>query len=193
MAIFVKILPVLLLAIAAVSCSDDNNNRLDCILTGKHCNYNRHNYFINFWISINADTSTISESACISKGCHVDKSATNGAPWCFLDDNIVGYTVSQTPKPHVDSKGIHGNLLLKPDAYRSTNFEQIYKLNISVNYLSDNILRIKITDANKKRYEVPIQDKFNIPNGDVTNPRYLVNLTTAFNLTVTRKDSNVKM
>ena len=112
------------------------------------------------------------------------------APWCYLDKKIVGYTVSDKASR---TNGFDSTLTLKSTAKKSFPFEEIAKLKLSVSYLSENILRIKVTDPAHKRYEVPIQSRFNIPTGAKGTPVYDVALGDDFHLNVTRRSSGVKI
>ena len=137
-----------------------------------------------------SDVSTVSDEECIKRGCLVDHAQAKGVPRCYLDPAAVGYSISKT---NTRTNGLDSQLVLKTASHKATHFQQIAKLDLSINYLSENILRIKITDADKKRYEVPIQSTFNFPKGSPSTTKYTVNLTDGFNLTVTRANSHVKM
>lgn len=92
------------------------------------------------------------------------------------------------------ANGLDASLVVNPAAHKSFSFAPIENLKLEVNYLTENILRIKITDPAHKRYEVPLQfNEFTIPNDNPSKTNYDVSLTGNFNLTVTRKATGAKM
>ena len=115
-----------------------------------------------------------------------------GTPWCFLDRTQVGYQLRH-PKSKQTESGFENQLQLKPNSYRSTPFEQLYHLNFSVTYVTDRIVRFRIEDANKKRYEVPVLGNFNHHQPKTQDTKYEVTLEADFNLTITRKEGGIKL
>jgi len=87
-------------------------------------------------------------------------------------------------------------LLDLKDSAKNTKFvQQLQNLKFEVNYLTENILRIKIFDPKEKRYEVPAQKNFPLlldpPKSHNENDRkYTVNIDkTNFQFNVERKNS----
>lgn len=113
-----------------------------------------------------------------------------------MDSDNQGYSVEE-----VQSTPINKEAKLKIKAATKkieeiSSNKHIDELNLKVDYLSNKILRIKITDANKARYEVPAQKYFNIPKASPSSAlQYEVELNKGnnFNLIVTRKSDKTKL
>jgi len=132
----------------------------------------------------------ISEQECKNRGCHWKTDSHPHVPWCFLDKSTTGYT-SSAPVTHPN--GIESTLTLKSDAKKSTTFAQIGQLKFQATHVTENILRLRITDPAHMRYEVPIQSEWNIPTATPAKTNYDVSLTGDFHLVVSRKGSAVKL
>ena len=72
---------------------------------------------------------------------------------------------------------------------------RISDLNVRVSYVSDKVVRIKVTAANSKRYEVPIQDQFTIPSHtDAKTIQYKANINQDdASIQIYRKDNGAKL
>lgn len=120
-----------------------------------------------------------------------------GTPWCYFDKSKMGYQVHNSVAKSAD--GIEADLQLKPSAKKSLKSEQIENLKFTVSYLTENILRFKITDPKNKRYEVPVQQQFPLLQKsplekDESKRKYSVDVTNGdFNFTITRKETKTKM
>lgn len=100
--------------------------------------------------------------------------------------------------------GIEALLDLKESAKKTKFVEQLETLKIEVNYMTENIVRFKISDPKNKRYEVPAQKNFPLLSPLLGPPKklnesdmkYSVHINnTDFNLNIQRKssDSSTKM
>lgn len=97
--------------------------------------------------------------------------------------------------------GLEAKLQLKASAKNAVKWPQVENLTFEAIYLTDKILRIKITDTNNKRYEVPIQKDFPLLQNKVQeikeeDRKYTLevnNSSETFGFSVTRKDSKTKM
>ena len=103
----------------------------------------------------------LSKEDCERKGCCWDPTEAAGIPWCFHRDSRAcqGYAV-QNPvngqrsySAQLDLRG--GCRIYGPD---------VPKLSLSVEYETDTRVHVKITDANKARFEVP-ESLFPRPKG----------------------------
>ncbi|XP_054724424.1 lysosomal alpha-glucosidase-like [Uloborus diversus] len=129
----------------------------------------------------------LSEKQCLNRGCCYavpDTSKNGGAsvnvPYCFYPSDYLGYAISNVSE--AKSK-IQARLTRKtPSGFP----EEIKNLNLVIRFIDDYSLRIKITDADSSRFEVPIP--LNFQTKDLQNPLYevLLNSTTG-RLTVSRK------
>lgn len=127
----------------------------------------------------------IYQDECQKRGCIWDQLDHSNGPWCFFNKTKIGYVLESNI--HHRENGFDATLKLKPTAVQSTKFEQIKTLNISVTFLTENIVRFKIFDPANKRYEVPVQKHFHIPHAKITPPtQYEVTLTDDFHLVVKR-------
>ncbi len=138
------------------------------------------------------------ETECKAKDCIWSPAEEHSAtPWCYFDKNKIGYQVHNSVAKNAD--GIEADLQLKPSAKKSVKFEQIENLKFSVSYLTENILRFKITDPKNKRYEVPVQQQFPLlqkspVEKDESKRKYSVDITNDdFHFTITRKETKTKM
>jgi alpha-glucosidase (family GH31 glycosyl hydrolase) len=94
----------------------------------------------------------IDQGGCESKGCCWSPAGDNSAtPWCFYAGQSAGYSLSGLAETSTGLKGTlkligNGNPAYGPD---------IKELSLEVVYESEDIIRVKITDANNARWEVP--------------------------------------
>lgn len=125
----------------------------------------------------------------------------NDRPYCYFDKIKIGY---QTHNSVIkNTGGIEANLELKTTAKQYKKFEHIENLKFSVYYLTENILRFKITDPKNKRYEVPIQQQFPLlmkspVENNETKRNYLVDFSYEiskdnFHFSILRKETKTKM
>ena len=120
----------------------------------------------------------------------------DGAPWCYLDRQLTGYTnpLSAKSTKLTNGQSFESTLTLKTTAHKLTpTFKQLPSLKLTVSPLNEHILRIRLTDPAAKRYEVPVQSVFNIPsatNWARENRAYDVSLSGGdFHLKVSRRGS----
>lgn len=117
-------------AVTAQTCSVENSAKRDCGFAG-----------------INSDS-------CLAKGCCWSPAEANSAtPWCFYKgtNSNSGYALT-TVKP--TSTGYSGTL--SKLASESTPFgEDIKELKLDVYFQANDVLRVKITDSAKTRWEIP--------------------------------------
>src|SRR5699024_5506637 len=118
-------------------------------------------------------------------------------PSCYLNTNTIGYHLKSGSLNAKSPNHLEATLEIKPEASKSILFPQVKNLQLDINYLSENILRIRITDPGTKRYEVPIQTDFNIPKGgSPSQAKYTVTVEDGllgFKLIVSRNESGAKM
>lgn len=103
----------------------------------------------------------------------------------------------------VNDDSITANLQIKSTAKKATKFAQIETLKFEVHYLTENILRFKITDAKNKRYEVPVQQTFPLLHTSPSEKnemkrKYSVEFSYEtskdnFHFSIVRKDSKAKL
>lgn len=127
--------------------------------------------------------------------------APGAVPWCYFNTSKIGYQTLNSVA--ANSEGITANLQIKPTAKKATKFAQIETLKFEVHYLTENILRFKITDAKNTRYEVPIQQTFPLlqtspVEKNETKRKYSVEFSYEaakdnFHFAIVRKDSKAKM
>lgn len=135
---------------------------------------------------------SINEQECRKKECLWTPSTVGShIPWCYLDTSKVGYHLKGSVIHQ--TSGLEAILEVNPEAHKSVPFAQVENLKLEVHYLSESILRVRITDPKNKRYEVPIQHELNIPNTNPKVTKYDVSLTEKFNLVVSRKGTGTKI
>ena len=96
------------------------------------------------------------------KKCLYKESEYDRVPWCYFDRQNLGYKL-KGPGPTPNS------YLLEGDPKKSPYLGTIKNLLMKTTYLGNNIIRVKITDNNNERYEVPYP--LNLPDEitDTTN------------------------
>ncbi|XP_055950266.1 lysosomal alpha-glucosidase-like [Argiope bruennichi] len=131
-----------------------------------------------------------SELNCLQRGCCYQAKNNNtkfpplNVPYCFYPPNYDGYKLQNIKK---DSRHITAELKRSS----SSGFpNDILSLYLVITFIDDNVLRIKITDPNAARFEVPIPindglKQFTAPNYDVA-----IDSQTG-QLTITRNSSQV--
>lgn len=91
-----------------------------------------------------------SKGACLARNCLFDDSASNGLIQCYLRPNY-GYQLNGVPQ--ATSSGMRFQLR-RNQAVGSMFPEPIENVLLDVEYYSNDILRFKLTDADRERYEV---------------------------------------
>ncbi|GFS37688.1 lysosomal alpha-glucosidase [Nephila pilipes] len=132
----------------------------------------------------------VSEKSCLQRGCcYQAKNIKNTAlplnvPYCYYSSNYNGYYIE-----NMIQDGRH----IIADLKRSTPSDfpnDIFNLQLIITFIDNSVLRIKITDPNTKRFEVPlsINDAFGVLNV----PSYGVSIDPkSGHLLITRKSNGV--
>ncbi|CAG2172235.1 unnamed protein product, partial [Oppiella nova] len=124
----------------------------------------------------------VTEQQCKDRGCiwDIPHTGANGVPICYLDIKQVGYQMTGAFKK--TDEGQEVDLQLKETAKKTLkSMPSIEMLKFSVKYMTENIVRFTIRDANNKRYEVPVQQMFNLMDKverDESKRRYSVDVGT---------------
>ncbi|XP_072947693.1 uncharacterized protein [Epargyreus clarus] len=124
------------------------------------------------------------EDGCIKRGCCWQKSTTEGAPYCFYPPQYDTYHfVNMTENKH--------GMSVYYEKGRNAGYPGEFQMaKVDFNYLSDNMLQIKITDAEHQRFESPYPV---IPVfGPISNLKYRVQMeSSAIGFKVIRNSDNV--
>nr|XP_026693555.1 LOW QUALITY PROTEIN: lysosomal alpha-glucosidase-like [Ciona intestinalis] len=152
--------------IEAIQCSIENQDRVDCY----------------------PETIPAVKEHCEQRGCcyNSNPNVNDNVPWCFFPTDYKAYKLSDyKTTPH----GFQGDLTLTSGA--SHHFvDEIQQLKLLVYLETETRLHFKIVDANKPRYEVPIQTP--ALQKAAENTAYKVDVqNNRFGLIVTRKDTGV--
>lgn len=104
------------------------------------------------------------ESRCNDRRCKWKTSSVPNTPWCFIDKNRVSYRLENEIKNATTGpeRSIKEFKATKSDLL-SFYGEDIINLKISVEHKGASLLRIKIEDADKARYEVPVKTSWSNP------------------------------
>ncbi|CAG2168009.1 unnamed protein product [Oppiella nova] len=139
----------------------------------------------------------LSESQCLERGCIYDPVKDKPEiPYCYFNAAKLGYRIDSTKDTDF---GLEATLKLKDSAKDTKLVTQLDALKTEVTYLTENILRVKIFDANNKRYEVPIQSNFPLLQQplhkiDENLRKYKFNLNkTDFGFDIERKSTSTKI
>lgn len=119
---------------------------------------------------------------CFIEGLEPQNRSKGGVPWCFYPPDFPSYTLASLNKTDL---GLLGILRRKVKSYYPKDIE---KLLLEVIFETDTRLHIKLTDASKLRYEVPIE----VPpvTKKALNPIYGVDFSdNPFGVIVRRKGS----
>ncbi|GIY52234.1 hypothetical protein CDAR_606791 [Caerostris darwini] len=128
----------------------------------------------------------VSEESCLQRGCcYQAKKVTFpplNVPYCFYPSNYNGYSVRNVTQ---DGRHISASLIRTS----SSGFpNDVLNLTLVITFIDDNALRIKITDANAKRFEVPLP--INDTLKQLLTPSYDVTLDSKTSeIIITRKSS----
>ncbi|XP_035210738.1 lysosomal alpha-glucosidase-like isoform X2 [Stegodyphus dumicola] len=136
----------------------------------------------------------VTETECIQRGCcyqplsQLNKSVSHfpplGTPYCFYPVNYNGYIITNVSQ---DGQRIQVRL----QRTSSSGFpNDIKNLLLVITFIDDSTLRVKITDPNNARFEVPIPLYHKVKK--LSKPRYEVDLNSKTGiLTIRRKSSGV--
>lgn len=136
------------------------------------------------------------ETECRKQGCLYEPTTIGGTPFCILNPAVHGYSLDGTVQ--ANDKGFEASLNIKPQTKTlAWHKDHVDKLKLTTQYLTNKIVRIKLTDPSKSRYEVPTQKYFNLPaqpQGTKETAIYDVELGGGdFNLTIRRKGTKTKL
>ncbi|CAG2168008.1 unnamed protein product, partial [Oppiella nova] len=93
----------------------------------------------------------LSQTQCQERGCIYDPVKDKPEiPYCYFNAAKLGYRIDSTKDTDF---GLEATLKLKDSAKDTKLVTQLDALKTEVTYLTENILRVKIFDANNKRYE----------------------------------------
>ena len=112
-------------------------------------------------------------------------------PFCYLNTKKVGYHLKGPVSKRAN--GLDATLQVNSEAHKSLPFAPIDTLKVDVTYLTEDILRVRLTDPAHQRYEVPIQHELNIPSAPPSTTKYEVTLGHNFDLKIQRKETNATM
>ncbi|XP_050680926.1 lysosomal alpha-glucosidase-like isoform X1 [Leptidea sinapis] len=90
-----------------------------------------------------------SEEACVKRGCCWKPATTQNAPYCFYPPQYESYQFTNS------TENKHGMSVYYTRSFDTGYPGQFAIARIDFNYLSDDILQVKITDAENKRFESP--------------------------------------
>ncbi|XP_058489999.1 sucrase-isomaltase, intestinal [Solea solea] len=133
------------------------------------------------------------ENKCKARGCIWAPSTHEGAPWCYYPKDH-GYTVTKTTET---SSGMTADIT-RNKKYRSSGrpgSPDIDTLSVKIDYNTGDMLRFKIWDPTKPRYEVPVP--LSLPPAPETDEKkrlYKVQITkNPFGIQVIRKSTGTKI
>ena len=97
------------------------------------------------------------QKSCQERQCIWDSTKrADGVPLCYMDVHKVGYHLNGVVKK--GTAGLEADLKVKEAAKTLLkSLQPIQELRLSVDFLTEKILRLKIFDPKSKRYEVPVQ------------------------------------
>ncbi|KAM4889329.1 sucrase-isomaltase, intestinal [Thomomys bottae] len=126
-----------------------------------------------------------SQMTCAQRGCCWRPGNNSGVPWCFFADNH-GYQIEQKTAKNT---GLEAKLTRIPSPTLFGN--DIPNILLTTQSQTPNRLRIKITDPNNKRYEVPHQFVKDFSGSVPSETLYNVQMTdNPFSIKVIRKSNN---
>ncbi|ESP05176.1 hypothetical protein LOTGIDRAFT_102822, partial [Lottia gigantea] len=110
----------------------------------------------------------VNEGKCLARGCLYDSVVMSGVPHCFFKTNDYGYMINGTR----EDTDLGYQIPLKRSPLPGPFPEDLQQITFEVQELDDHLLRVKIFDKNKKRFEVPLE--LTNPGTKAENPRYMV-------------------
>ncbi|CAG9560936.1 unnamed protein product [Danaus chrysippus] len=128
-----------------------------------------------------------SEEACTQRGCCWSSTAVQGAPYCYYPKHYPSYRfVNSTENKHsMTVYYTHGLDTGYPGQWGTVM--------MTFNYLADDVLQIKISDANNKRFEPPYPE-VPVVSGRVSSLQYRVLVdSSTVGFKVMRTDDNVTL
>ncbi|XP_051873196.1 sucrase-isomaltase, intestinal [Pristis pectinata] len=126
-----------------------------------------------------------SKKDCEARGCCWKPVTSGNGPWCYFASNI-GYRVQESPRKTPRGFETQLNRLHSPSLYG----KDIETLLLTAEMQTTNRFRFKITDAKKRRYEVPHENIKPFKGPATSNPNYEVEIKqNPFGIVVTRKSS----
>ena len=137
------------------------------------------------------------QQTCVSRGCCWREPVGNhfpgyriSSPWCYFPDKYDNYKVVSVTHFAFQDKTEEIKILLNRTSSPSFNLsEDIRRLEVTVSSLSEDVVRVKITDAESKRFQVP-DPKLKLPlfRSKFTDKKYEVSISAATGrLKITRK------
>ena len=91
----------------------------------------------------------LTKYSCESRGCIYQPSAYEKVPDCFFNNTNLGYNIDGNFDPK------DKEFTLKRSSGKTPFLGEIDQLKLTVSYLGENFINVKITDKNKERYEIP--------------------------------------
>lgn len=106
------------------------------------------------------------DQKCVQRNCIWRSSTQPNVPWCFFPQDNYGYTA--TGNTTINGGRTERITLRRLTAYNAPFADPIDNLILEVDQINQKILRVKIYDSTKSRYEVPLE------LNDVRNPNSFV-------------------
>ena len=93
------------------------------------------------------------DQKCVQRNCIWRSSSKPNVPWCFFPQDHYGYTSTGSS---VTGSKVRVNLK-RLTTYNAPFANPIENLILEADYINQKVLRVKIYDASKSRYEVPLE------------------------------------
>ncbi|CAF0867380.1 unnamed protein product [Adineta ricciae] len=110
--------------------------------------------------------SSFSKQSCLARNCLYDENVAQGVPHCYLPPNV-GYILQGSEEQITNGLRLR---LKRNSAIGSMFKDSIENVLLDVQYYTNDIIRFKLYDADKQRYEVPIP--LNTASAQVSSPQY---------------------
>lgn len=121
----------------------------------------------------------VTKDACHERRCCWDETSEK----CSMAANHPGYNISLIES---NSNGLKARLRrVIPSGFKN----DIEEVSLVITFLKDDLVRIKLTDPNNKRWEVILPEELEIPKAEISNLLYSVSLEEEGSLKVIRKSS----
>ena len=110
------------------------------------------------------------QQSCEAKGCRWSKSQTPNVPWCYYDPTLknFGYKMdaSDTQPQTMQQNALDLILTIPPENAETGSYSTpIANVGVTMRKIDQNIFRIKLTDKDSQRYEIPEEaDIYQSPN-----------------------------